>query len=100
MKTVLKISQHSNELMPTSEKVTINALRSLLSPMNLPYLMEHTDAKDLLNVVEKKVGTRAAKRKAAAEAAAACKNARLMERGAKRAATRANIAARPVPSKR
>ena len=68
--------------------------------MNLPSLMEHGDAKELLNVVEKKVGIRAAKRKAAAEAAAARKNARLVERGAKRAATRANIAARPVPSKR
>ena len=62
--------------------------------------MDVDEAKDCLNYVAEKMVTRAAKRKAAAEAAAAAREARLYEMGAKRAATRAAIAARPLPTTR
>ena len=83
---VLSIAKHSRELTPHSEKITGNALRALLAPMPLPMLMDETDAKDCLEHVKDKVVTRAAKRKAAAVAAAAAIEARLMAHGAKRAA--------------
>ena len=93
---VLTIAQHANELTPGSQKLTGNALRAILAPMPLPSFMDAADAKDCLEYVKVKVVTRAAKRKAEAEAAAAAKEARLMKIGTKRAATRAAIAARPV----
>ena len=93
---VLTIAQHANELTPGSEKLTGNALRAILAPMPLPSFMDAADAKDCLEYVKVKVVTRAAQRKAEAEAAAAAKEARLMKIGTKRAATRAAIAARPV----
>ena len=61
--------------------------------MPLASLMDEADAKDCLKHVEEKVLTRAAKRRAEAEAAAAANEARLVEMGAKRAAKRAAIAA-------
>ena len=74
------------------------ALLSIVKPGYSPNLMEESDAKDCLKYVAGKVVTRAEKRKAEAAAAAAAEEARLMEMGAKRAATRAAIASRPVPT--
>ena len=94
---ILNISRRRIELTPASEKLTGNAVRALLAPMPLASLMDEADAKDCLKHVEKKVVTRAAKRKAEAAAAAAAEEARLMQLGAMRAAKRAAIAAR-LPS--
>ena len=93
----MKVVNHARELTPESTKLTHNAMIGMLAPMPMPSLMDVDDAKECLNYVAKKVVTRAAKRKAEAEAAADAKNARLYEMGAKRAAKRAAIAAR-LPS--
>ena len=97
---MLNIAKHAKELTPASEKITGNAMLALLAPMPLNCLMDATDARDCILFVEDKVVTRAAKRQAADKAAAAAEEARLMEMGRKRAATRAAIAARPAKSVR
>ena len=97
---ILTIAKHAKELTPHSEKITGNAVRAILAPMPLASLMDYADAKDCLDYVTDKVVTRAAKREAEAVAAAAAKEARLMEIGRKRAATRAKVAARPPKSVR
>ena len=89
------IREHRNELTPGTEQIYGQALLSLVKPGCSSRLMEESDAKDSLKNVAGKVVTRAEKRKAEAAAAAAAEEARLREMGAKRAAKRAAIAARP-----
>ena len=69
--TFLKIAHHANELTPSRRAVTNVTMRSLLAPIPMSFMMEEADAKECLEVVVKKVVTRAAKRKAEAVAAAA-----------------------------
>ena len=61
----------------------------------LSWLMDVEDAKATLKFVAAKERTRAAKRKAAADAAAAVETAQKQRVGAARAAKRAEVAARP-----
>ena len=63
-------------------------------------MMEEADAKECLEVVVKKVVTRAAKRKAEAVAATAAEEARKRANDQARAARRAAITSRPIPSVR
>ena len=98
LQCMMNIAHRRIELTPASEKITGNAVKALLAPMPLASLMDEADAKDCLKHVEEKVLTRAAKRRAESEAAAAANEARLVEMGAKRAAKRAAIAAR-LPSR-
>lgn len=94
---LLTIAKHTKELTPGSEKITGNAVRALLAPIPLPSFMNEEDAKFCLEQVATKMVTRADKRKAEAEAAAAAEEARKVAIGAARAAKRAAIATR-LPS--
>ena len=87
-----------HELTPGTEQLYGQALLSIVKPGYSPNLMEESDAKDCLKYVAGKVVTRAEKRKAEAAAAAAAEEARNMEMGAQRAAKRAAVASRPVPT--
>ena len=95
---LITIAEHKTELTPASQKLYGHALLSVVKPNSSVKLMDITDAKNSLKHVAEKVVTRAEKRKAAAAAAAMAEEARLMEMGAKRAAKRAAVAARPVPT--
>ena len=86
------------ELTPASNKMYGHALLSIVKPGCSSNFMDESDAKTTLKYVAGKVETRAAKRKAEAAAAEAAREARDMEMGAKRAAKRAAIATRPVPT--
>ena len=94
------VRENRNELTPATEQLYGHALLSLVKPGSSSRFMDESDAKDSLKYVAAKMVTRAEKRKAAAAAAALDEEARLMEMGAKRAAKRAAIAARPVPTER
>ena len=82
------------------EKLANESFKSLLAPMPMSMLMDEDDAKECLNFVVDKVMTR--KRKADEEAAAAiaAKELAAQRAGAARAAKRAEIANRPVKTRR
>ena len=92
------IRKNRVELTPASDKIYGHALLSTVKPGASPNFMDESDAKASIKYVAAKVVTRAKKRKAEAAAAAAAEEARLREMGAKRAAKRAAIAARPGPT--
>ena len=71
-------------------------MRSLLAPIPMSFMMEEADAKECLEVVVKKVVTRAAKRKAEAGAATAAEEARKRANGQARAAITSETS-RPIP---
>ena len=84
----------------SSERLTGQAAMALAMGGKLPWLMDVEDAKATLKFVAVKETGRAAKRKAAAQAAAAVALAEKERVGAARAAKRAKVAARPVKTHR
>jgi hypothetical protein len=91
---------NAKHLTNSGKKITLNALRSLTWGNPLPFLMDEEDAKMAIKDVAKKVNTRAAKRRAEDEKAAVAAHKKAARIGAARAAKRARIFARPVPTKR
>ena len=90
------IVESSAHLTRSSERLTRSAGMVLATGGALSWLMDVENAKATLKFVAAKEQTRAAKRKAAAEAAAAVEEAQKQRVGAARAAKRAKVAARPV----
>ena len=90
------IVESSARLTRSSERLTRSAGMVLATGGALSWLMDVENAKATLKFVAAKEQTRAAKRKAAAEAAAAVEEAQKQRVGAARAAKRAKVAARPV----
>ena len=89
------IVEKSGQLTKSSERLTRSAGMVLATGGALSWLMDVEDAKATLKFVAAKERTRAAKRKAAADAAAAVETAQKQRVGAARAAKRAEVAARP-----
>ena len=83
----------------SSERLTGHASMALATGGKLPWLMDVQDAKATLKFVAAKETRLSAKRKAAAEAAAAAELAQKERVGAARAAKRAKVAARPPKTK-
>ena len=84
----------------SSEKLTGSAAMALATGGKLPWLMDAEDAAMTLKFVATKEQTREAKRPAKADAAAAASLVKKQRVGASRAAKRAEIAARPVKTRR
>ena len=92
---VVCIRKNIKELTPASHRLTRTAFHSLRSGHN-DSCMDKDDATAVLKFVANKVATRAAKRAAEEEAAAAERERKAMRVGEARAEWRAEIGARPA----
>ena len=92
---MLCIRKNIKELTPASHRLTRTAFHSLRSGHN-DSCMDKDDATAVLKFVANKVATRAAKRAAEEEAAAAERERKAMRVGEARAEWRAEIGARPA----
>ena len=96
VRAVASIVKHRDELTKSSERLLKHSAVSLLTDGQLPWLMDVDEARSTLKAVATKAQTRAAKRKAEADAAAEAELRDAERVGAHRKAFRAMIAARPV----
>ena len=95
-----KIEQHAEFLTPSSERITKQAMLSLILPNLVTGRMDIADAKECIECVASKVVTRATKRKQEVAAAAGVEEAQKVAVGRARAAKRAAVAARPPKTQR
>ena len=96
VRAVASIVKHRDELTKSSERLLKHSAVSLLTDGQLPWLMDVDEARSTLKAVATKAQTRAAKRKAEADAAAEAELRDAERVGAHRKAFRAMIGARPV----